>query len=349
MYFMEVYMKLKKLITFMLLISIFSFSTFASDFNVNDIMGIITGTNAKFPASFNSENISAGLDDFTFSLIKTAPSTVSHQNMWASAYIGQLLDVPPHLGGGISMGMAQLKADGISTVLNEMGFNYDIKNLFLPTLTFDARIGGLFIPFDLGVHGMMIKNPLEFNIQETVFSVDYGTVGADIRIPLIKQNVLLPNLSLGFGYAYSKGNAGISVQKDTASVTAGYESQILQATVQVSKKILIVEPFAGVRATLSSNKRNWSWNYDGTKALNETQYKALELIPGALDALKDEEKFDSGDWSGFGINKEDPNYTAQLFAGIGFDFLFIAQGTLNVSFDIVNQIWAGGFSFRVKL
>jgi hypothetical protein len=341
-------MNSKKILVFMLLISIFSFSTFASDFNVNDIMGIITGTNAKIPATFNTENISAGLDDFTFSLIKTAPSTVSHQNMWASAYIGQLLDLPPHLGGGISMGMAQLKTDGIATVLKEMGLNYDVKNLFLPTLTFDARIGGLLIPFDLGVHGMMIKNPLEFNIQETFFSIDYGTVGADIRFPLVKQNAVLPNLSLGFGYAYSKGNAGISVQEETAKVSAGYESQILQATVQVSKKILIVEPFVGLRGTISSNKRNWSWNYDGTKALNETQYEALKSIPGALDALKEERGYDSGDWSGFDINKEDPNYTAQIFAGVGIDFLFIGQGTINVSFDLVNQIWAGGLSLRVK-
>ena len=122
----------------------------------------------------------------------------------------------------------------------------------------------------------------------------------------------------------------------------------MQATVQVSKKILIVEPFAGVRATLSSNKRNWSWNYDGAKALDDAKRKELEDIPGALDALKDEKIFNSGDWSGFEINKEDPNYTAQIFAGIGIDFLFIGQGTLNVSFDVVNQIWAGGLSFRVK-
>ena len=204
-------MNSKKILVFMLLISILSFSAFAFDFG-----DLLDGTDAKEPATFNTENISAGLDDFTFSLIKTAPSTVSHQNMWASAYIGQILDVPPHFGGGISMGMAQLKTDGIATVLKEMGLNYNVKNLFLPTLTFDARIGGLFIPFDIGVHGMMIKNPLEFNIQETFFSIDYGTVGADIRVPLIKQNVVLPNLSLGFGYAYSKGNAGISVQNETA-------------------------------------------------------------------------------------------------------------------------------------
>lgn len=336
-------MNSKKILAFMLLISVFSFSAFAFDFG-----SLLDGTDAKEPATFDTDKICEGLDDFTFSLIKTAPSTVSHQNMWASAYIGQLLDLPPHLGGGISMGMAQLKTDGLATVLKEMGLNYDVKNLFLPTLTFDARIGGLLIPFDLGVHGMMIKNPLEFNIQETFFSIDYGTVGADIRFPLIKQNTVLPNLSLGFGYAYSKGNAGISVQEETAKVSAGYESQILQASVQVSKKILIVEPFAGIRATLSSNKRNWSWNYDGTKILSETQYKALEAIPGALDALKKEETFDSGDWSGFEINKDDPNYTAQIFAGVGIDFLFIAQGTINVSFDLVNQIWAGGLSLRVK-
>lgn len=302
---------------------------------------------AENPATFNTDNISTGLDDFTFSLIKTAPSTVSHQNMWASGYIGQLLDLPPHLGGGVSFGMAQLKTDGLATVFKEMGLTYDVKNLFLPTLTFDARIGGLLIPFDLGVHGMMIKNPLEINIQETVFSIDYGTVGADVRIPLIKEEGALPNLSIGAGYAYSKGNAGINVKEGTACVSAGYESQILQATVQLSKKILIVEPFVGLRGTLSSNKRNWSWNYDGTKALDDA--KALESLGEEEQSLLKETKtFDSGDWSGFAFNKEDPNYTAQIFAGIGIDFLFIAQGTLNVSFDLVNQIWAGGLSLRVK-
>jgi hypothetical protein len=324
---------MKKILLCSILVFVTVFSSFAE---------------VKNPADFTTENIESGLDDFTFSLIKTAPSTVSHQNMWASAYIGQLLSLPPHVGGGVSVGMAQLKTDGLATVLKEMGINYDVKNLFLPTLTFDARIGGLLIPFDLGVHGMMIKNPLEFNVQESLFSIDYGTVGADIRFPIIKEEGIKPNLSIGAGYAYSKGNAGISVQDGLANVSAGYESQILQATVQLSKKILIVEPFVGLRGTLSSNKRNWSWNYDGTKALDDAKIKELEAVPGALDALKAENKFDSGDWSGFAINKEDPNYTAQIFAGIGIDFLFIAQGTLNVSFDVVNQIWAGGLSLRVK-
>ena len=146
----------KKILFVLLLVSTSIFLVFAED-----------------PATFNTDNISTGLDDFTFSLIKTAPSTVSHQNMWASAYIGQLLDLPPHLGGGISFGMAQLKTEGLATVFKEMGLTYDVKNLFLPTLTFDARIGGLFIPFDIGVHGMMIKNPLEFNIQETVLYYNY--------------------------------------------------------------------------------------------------------------------------------------------------------------------------------
>ncbi len=337
---------MKKILLCILLIFTVVFSSFAGI--LDTVTDLITNsdTDAKIPATFNTENIEAGLDDFTFSLIKTAPSTVSHQNMWASAYIGQLLDLPPHLGGGVSVGMAQLKTDGIQSVMKEMGLTYDVKNLFLPTLTFDARIGGLLIPFDLGVHGMMIKNPLEFNIQETFFSIDYGTVGADIRFPIIKQDAIKPNLSIGVGYAYSKGNAGISVKDGVANVSAGYESQILQASVQLSKKILIVEPFVGLRGTLSSNKRNWSWNYDGTKALDA---KTLELLgEEGQTLLKEESKFDSDDWSGFDINKEDPNYTAQIFAGIGIDFLLIAQGTLNVSFDLVNQIWAGGLSLRVK-
>ena len=62
-------MNSKKILAFMLLVSVISFSTFALD--LEDITDLLSDTNAKNPATFNTENISAGLDDFTFSLIKT--------------------------------------------------------------------------------------------------------------------------------------------------------------------------------------------------------------------------------------------------------------------------------------
>lgn len=290
--------------------------------------------------NFDGDLVSEGLNDFTFALIQTAPNTVSHQNMWADAYIGQLFAVPPHFGGGISTGAAQLDSTGLVKVFQEaLGLDFfTAETIYLPTLTLDARIGGIGFPFDLGVHGMIISQPIELSALGQAFEVDYGTIGIDIRIPLIKQNVILPNLSIGAGFAYSKGQVGIS--NSLAEISAGYESCILQASVQVSKKILILTPFAGIRGTLSSSKRNWKWSYS---------FDSGDTLNGYAVDISDEHSYSDPEWSSFEFNKDDPNYTAQIYAGVGFNILFVAQISLNASFDIVNQIWAGGLSVRAAL
>lgn len=326
-------------------------STLAFSFSTTDLTNLLGGeSTALAPSDIDTTQVSNGLNDFTFSLVDTSASTVSHQNMWASAYIGQLLAVPPHFGGGVSVGAAQLKAGGLSNALKQMGIQYDVSNLYLPTLTIDAKIGGLILPFDLGVHGMIIDTPIDFSVLDYNFSVNYGTVGADIRIPILKQGIIAPAISLGLGYAYSKGSIGVNIQEGFGSVNAGYQAQILQATVQISKKILIVEPFLGVRGTLSSSKRNWSWAYDASKGFTDAQIAVLTSNGVSLDALKSSDSLPETEWSSFwDIDAANPNYTAQIYAGCGIDFLFIAQCTVNASYDIVNDIWAGGISLRVKL
>ncbi|MCM1321976.1 MAG: hypothetical protein NC041_08390 [Bacteroides sp.] len=292
------------------------------------IMILCVCCHAAVFSQVDTKKIAAGLDNFTSELIKTAPNTVSHQNMWADAYIGQLLSVPPHLGGGVSAGAAALDFSGMKDALDAIGGDLGSalpETLFLPTLTADFRLGGILIPFDIGLHGMIIPSDVSFD----KFSVNYRTFGGDIRFPILKQNVILPNLSIGAGFAYSAGNISVTEKNSNygAEIEAGYKACIFQASLQLSKEFLFITPFVGVRGTITGAKQN---------------YKVEYSYDVATFSKKEKEERSDGDWSW-------DNYTAQLYAGVGLDVLFIGQITANASYDVVNNIWAGGLSLRVKL
>ena len=305
------------------------------------LTGIFAQSIPQVSDYINIDKLGAGLDQFTYDLLKTAPNTVTQQYIYPDAYIGQLLSVPPNVAGGVSAGAAQLNAAGLASALKDGLKNdllKDIPYLYLPTLVLDARVGGILLPFDVGLHGMIISEPLSFSAKGTKFLADYGTIGANIRIPLLKQNVALPGISIGAGFSYSKGAIGMNTSGDVIShISAGYESMILDASLQVSKEILFITPYVGARATLSASKRHWNCDYE------------IGALKDVTEDWKSSRSYADEQWSSWEINSENPNYTAQIFGGVGIDFLFIVQLGVNASYDLVNNLWAGSVNLRVKL
>ena len=86
--------------------------------------------------------------------------------------------------------------DGIATVLKEMGLNYDVKNLFLPTLTFDARIGGFLIPLALSIY-LLISCGWSSDLTRTVIGTILvaGLIYAlEWILPADPEDVLIDNM-----------------------------------------------------------------------------------------------------------------------------------------------------------
>lgn len=306
------------------------------------------------------ETINSDLNEFTTNYIKSAPSSLLNQDLWADGYIGQLLDIPPHLGGGVSTGIASIKMNSLIGAIKELDcFNIldnldENKNFILPTFTADLKIGGIGFPFDLGVHGMVIQ-PNELTYQDKLsLLVDFSTVGASLRIPIIKQGLVLPCISIGVGYDYVKSNLSTSINYNTdysgqqinlnMGIGAGYELQTITLTAQVSKKILFITPFGGIRGSISSYKRNWDWTYSVS---GEGDAADIAELLGAETSISDKNEYSDSDWSKF--NFDDTGiYTAQVYAGIGLDFLLVGQFSITGSYDIVNKIWGAGASLKVK-
>ena len=189
-----------------------------------------------------------------------------------------------------------------------------------PTITIDAKVGGLFLPFDIGLSIMKIPN-LSLSKLGAPVTVDFFTVGGSFRYAILQGNVVLPQLSIGLGGYYSKGYINVGATDDSY-INTNFDSKIFFLETQLSKQFLFVTPFIGLRLAVS--QANVSWDI---KAASYT------LAGGA-----------SYDFSENFADSMQPS----LFGGVGFNFLFF-QTTLAASYDMRYNVWGANVSFRAKL
>ncbi|OJF77649.1 MAG: hypothetical protein BKP49_01335 [Treponema sp. CETP13] len=300
----------------------------------------LTGTESEINAEIEEykANIANGFDAFSIDMSNSLSSTATLQNVWADAYIGQFFpSVPMHFGGGVNFGAASLDATGLQDALSPLGMDsYIPDTLAIPVVNADLKIGGIFLPFDLGVSIMKFDTSAlsNFNISSLdSIDVDYFSVGANFRYRVLKENILLPNVSIGALYNYTSGS--ISVGEDDTNASYDYAAQIFGLEAQVSKNFLgILTPFAGGRALVAIIDSEWDYSMEisgaAATAYGSTTISDSEPYTYTLD-----------DYDSIG----DLNF--QVFAGLGVNLL-IFQFTPSVSYNS-NNVWAGAFSVHVKL
>lgn len=275
-------------------------------------------------------NITKHMNKFSDSLLPVIPNVSLQQGVWPDAYIGKVFPgFPPHLGGGVTAGFATVKTTDLNKAINELNAAISdssvqfptLPNTFLfPTITIDAKVGGLFLPFDIGLSVMKIPN-LSLSKLGVPVTVDFFTVGGSFRYAILQGNIVLPQLSIGLGGYYSKGYINVSAA-DSSYINTNFESKIFFLETQLSKQFLFVTPFIGLRLAASQANVNWD-----IKAGSET------LNGGA-----------SYDFNQNFAESIQPS----LFGGVGFNFLFF-QTTLAASFDMRYKVWGANLSFRAKL
>ena len=279
---------------------------------------------AKAQAAADAK-ISPVLNSFTGTIADYIPDTAAQQNIWADAYIGKVFpSFPPHFGAGFSVGGSLIQSDFIAKAFSAMGSPIDINNIFLPTVTVDARVGGLFLPFDIGVHAMKL-DPIDLNAGPLGFKAGFMTYGADLRYCVLEPNLILPAISVGASFTHSEGSFAMNASNTNTEIK--YDTNIFAFTAQISKSILIATPFVGARAVYQVGNYNWDANfkydYDGatyTIDLNNTIEKTFDMADG--------------------------NY--MLFAGVGLNF-FVIQTTVTATYDINKGNFAGALSIHAKL
>lgn len=352
-------------------------------------------TDYKIPISEDKKTeIANGLNAFAGNILVAAPQAATQQNVWADAYIGKLFpSLPPHFGVGISLGGTKMDMTGLkdaatafegmindfvpdsvySSITDQLKGTVDfgsIPDIFvMPTVSIDARIGGIFLPFDIGISAMMtnpslfsvdlsdpnsltsMSAPMNFNAFGFNGSADYLTLGIDIRYCVLDGGVILPKVSVGAGYNITKGSFGISSDKSgvDANMNLSFNTQVIYVQAEVSKSIMIATVFGGARALVSNTSTSWAWNINGTKSLGGNNLIISGEDSGSCNADTTSSTYQDGKWDFSGVQP-------QLYAGVGFNFL-VFQTSLSVCADIRSfmdrtnyeeALWSGAFSFHVK-
>ena len=354
-------------------------------------------------SSEKKNEIKDGLNSFSNVLIFSIPEASTQQNVWSEAYIGNLYpSIFPHFGFGFSIGGTYLDTSGLKKAAGALFGDKDIlqqaigttgnqhvdsiasninlelpDSFILPTASIDARIGGVLLPFDIGICAMMtnpslfsvdIKDPnsvlniskaMQFDLMGFKGSIDYLTLGADLRYRFFEGSTFVPIISLGGGYYFTKGSFKFGASDETAidgvgkqitdsEMALAFETHVAFAQVQISKEFGIVNLFLGARGTISNTTINWAWKYE-TKNDTNPAMNSSDDGHGCVTANNKDESFHDGVWD---MTKIQP----QIFGGIGFN-IWKFQLTLGACVDMRSMfdkpnyekfIWSGYFSTHFK-
>jgi hypothetical protein len=126
---------------------------------------------------------------------------------WSDSYIGQLIDIPPHFGFGITLAMNSLKTDKLDALMGKLDLPkldpWFASKQFFPLYTAELRIGGFRdAPFDVGFKVGYIPALFELFGE---FQYETLTAGGDFRWSILRGYGLEPKLSIGGGINYLNG------------------------------------------------------------------------------------------------------------------------------------------------
>ena len=304
----------------------------AVSFSFADISNIIND-------SASLSKINGGLDDFASELGFAVPQAAVQQNVYADAFIGKVFPaVPPHFAVGFNTGFTHLNTSGLAKAADSLEIDGVNDDLYFPVLNADIRIGGLFLPFDVGF-SFMTLDVSSLNTMDADFTAEFTTFAVDARYALLEDGIVTPGISVGVGFSMNSGTFGAS--NKYAEVTVDYNVKTLYTQLQISKALNIpvvsigFTPFLGLRALVSDYSNDWSWNVEND-SISEKSLKSLGVTTSGTASS-----------DGFG------GFQPQVYGGVGFNFMLI-QLTASACADLRHiggddNLWSGALSLRAKL
>jgi hypothetical protein len=343
---------MKRIGIVLLLITLVSFGSFGQTFNFDTVQ-----SNTKTMV----ESLGGSL-----ALANTLGLT------WSSDFIGGF----PHFGVGFSAGGAWVPTEAFSSVLSTFGVNLsDLvpnapEGLPFPVVNLEARLGVPFLPLDVGVKFGTI--PKDLNTEALVgINAEYLSGGIDVRYRLLKENLVLPGVSLGIGgYLFSGGFSKDGLLGGDQTITSisdgtntydirlkdpsfgfGWNAQTLDVKVQVSKNLLFFRPYLGLGYAFSRTSAGAGLEStvqisdDGGSTYNpitEAQIQAIKDYYAAQDQTPPDLSAE-----GFLIQTAQNGWNPRVFGGMSMNILLLKLD-INASFDPLTQQWGGTIGGRIQ-
>lgn len=306
---------------------------------------------------------------FTDSMSSVLPLNAAVGLNWSDAYIGRL----PHFGLGVTGGAAFIPSDEIRPLLSDMGYDLpselDSLGVPLPAAMIEGRLGGFKLPFDLGFKVGFIPEEGQAAIASAAedLSVDYLMFGADVRYAIVKGNLLLPTVSVGAGFTYLKGGISTPIgdtqnyEYNDGSTThyvritdpdlgLTWESKSIDLKLQVSKKILILTPYAGLGASYGFSSAGYNIDSDVLYSTDGSTYAPITASQKAdLESALTAGGIDAPDFSATGISYTAPanGWAFRAFGGLSLDLLAL-RVDVTAMYDFLAETIAGSAGVRLQ-
>ncbi len=312
------------------------------------------------------EDLETGFQGFSDSVANALPYAATLGTTWSDAYIGGF----PHLGVGAFAGGVILPLEGVQSVMDATGlsdslpqFVQDFSGLPFPVFGANARLGGIALPFDIGAKFGMLPEDTSFGDS---FYADYLMAGIDVRVPIIRGNLLLPDVIIGAGYTYLSGGVGLmglfgsnqtifdetiaenqhTVEIQDPDIAFSWESNVIDLRAQVSKGLLIFTPYAGLGAGYGFS--NAGGGITSALLINgeEATQEEIDQLNETLEAAGQETL--NVDPTGYSITSEAGGWAFRVFGGVSLDIL-ILKLDVGASYNLTSGSYAGELGVRLQL
>ena len=336
---------------------------------------LLAAMGAFAQTTFDFTTFQDAFNQFAGDVANSLPFNASIGLNWSDAYIGQLLDVPPHFGAGVSLGATTIPSASITTMLGPSGLNialpaevsqYIQYGVPIPAYTVEGRIGGFLLPFDIGLKVGYIP-PGTLQSWGIPVDVNYILAGADVRFALLEDSGILPAVSVGAGYTYMRGSvsvpgllgSGIEITSiDPPGPDGPYDitltdpdlnftwgTNVIDLKAQVSKNLLIFTPYLGAGASYGISSA-------GGGVTSELLINGSAPTQADIDAITAylESQGQTVDLSaqGFIIQAAANGWSFRAFGGVSMNLL-IVKLDLTGMYNFLSNDFGASVGLRVQL
>jgi len=299
----------------------------------------------------------AGFTTFSVDMASTLSYNATVGNNWSDAYLGSF----PHFGVGLAGGVTAVPSESLEALFTSMdvAMPSSIKDFGLPVpaAALSAKVGGLFLPFDVGVKAMILPETVASSLSASGITADYSLFGGNVRFGLVKEGLLFPDVSVGAGYnrlsgaikmplditsqTYNFDTNGDSINDQSLTVTdpalnMEWTTNSFDFTLQVSKKFLFIRPYLGTGLSVGKSTVNGGMaaamlyddnTGDATPAVAVTDAEVAAIKQALADAGLDVPDISA---AGFMFGSENSDPVIRLYGGFSLELLILSldlQGT----------------------
>lgn len=287
---------------------------------------------------------------FSGDLAKSLPFNSTLGLNWSDAYIGKLFpSVPPHFGVGGSFGFTTMDMPALEKLAGYLGYSlpFSTNKMFLPGYTAEGRIGGFFLPFDIGFKFGYIPPT---GLWGSSMNMNYLLVGGDIRYAVLDGKVL-PKISIGVGLNYMNAGVGGKVGEEQVinfdsnyiklekpDVNLKWDTLSLDFTAQISKSFLIITPYLGLGASYAWSSAGYSVDANVT---GDKQDINDYLSSHGLDSM-------NVDSSGISSIVKNSAFSFRAFGGFSIN-LMVFRLDFTGLYSFLDKNYGASFGFRFQL